>query len=243
MNGVIYVVGSNNSKLLGAKPIDATYVSIQSSCPKSCKLKNGNGCYAEAGNVGMHCRRLDSEAEDFSPIQMAQAEAKAIDEAYKGGSIPADRMLRLHVSGDSRTIKGSRIINKAIGRWLDRGGKSAYTYTHSWQHVSRYDWSNVSIFASVDNIDQVKQAYENGYAPAIVVPEHPSDKPYVLTGSDTIWIPCPSQREKNPLHCSNCGLCSKADKLRDSGKGIAFAAHGVKKTKLRLRLLEGESNG
>lgn len=233
MNGATYVVDSKNGKLAGKNKVDATYVSIKASCPKSCPLM-GEGCYAQLGNVGYHVSRLDQEAEGFSALQAARAEAKAIDNSYKGGPIPEKKDLRLHVSGDSRTLAGTRLINNAVARWKKRGGNDCWSYTHVWKDIPREEWSNVSMLASVSNVTEAAEARELGYAPAIVVPEHPSDKAYSLEGSDTKWIPCPAQTRD--VACSDCRLCFNADRLHDGNFGIAFAAHGVKKNSLKRHL-------
>ncbi len=109
MTVVKYVSKSQNSKL-GNRPVDSTYAPIAATCPNSCSLK-GNGCYAENSHVGIIVSRLNRASMGMSALQVAREEAKAIDQAYDGGSVPLGRDMRLHVSGDSRTIKGSRLIN------------------------------------------------------------------------------------------------------------------------------------
>jgi hypothetical protein len=234
MNGVTYVVDSGNTKIMGSKKVDATYASIKQSCPSSCSLKDGNGCYAEASFVGIQVRRLDKEAEGISALQMARNEANAIDNAYAGKAVPNKRDMRLHVSGDSRTLAGTKLINNAVGRWKKRGGGDCWSYTHAWKQVPRSAWSNVSILASVSNISEALEARKQGYAPAIVVSEHPSEKTFHLEGSDVKWIPCPAQTRG--VGCSDCRLCFNADRLYNAGFGIAFAAHGVKKGQIKRRL-------
>lgn len=233
MNGSVYVSDSGNTKIMGSKKVDATYVSIKASCPKDCPLM-GEGCYAQLSYVGMTSTRLDQEAKGFSALQTARAEAHVIDSSYKGGAVPVGRDLRLHVSGDSRTLAGTRVINKAVGRWKKRGGGDCWSYTHAWKNVPREEWSNVSILASVTNTQEVALAKEQGYAPTIVVNEHLNDKAYKLDGADTKWIPCPAQTRG--VGCSDCRLCFNADRLYQDGFGIAFAAHGVKKHSLKRHL-------
>ena len=233
MNGAIYVSDSGNSKIMGSKKVDATYASIKKTCPDSCSLKN-SGCYAQVSFVGMVNQKMDRRAKGSSPLDVARAEAQAIDAAYNGGTVPAGRDLRLHVSGDSRTIKGTRLINNAIGRWKERGGGDCWSYTHAWQHVPRSEWNNVSILASVSSTDEVPQARKQGYAPSIVVGEHLSEKVYTLSGSDVKWIPCPAQTRNIP--CVNCRLCFNADRLFQENMGIAFAAHSVFKESIKRRL-------
>lgn len=233
MRGAIYVSDSGNSKVMGSKKVDATYVSIKASCPKTCPLM-GEGCYAQLGPVGIHTARLDLEAKGFTALQAARSEAKAIDNSYKGGAVPTGRDMRLHVAGDSRTIAGSRLINNAIGHWKERGGGECWSYTHAWKHVPREEWNNVSMLASVSNVTEAAEAQELGYAPSIVVGEHPSDKAYKLEGSDTKWIPCPAQTRE--VGCSDCRLCFNADRLHEGNFGIAFAVHGVQKNKVKRKL-------
>jgi hypothetical protein len=233
MNGAIYVVDSKNDKIAGSSKIDATYLSVSATCPITCALRD-KGCYSQIGNTAIHVSRLNREVESLSPLDVARAEAKLIDQCYKGGPVPKDRCLRLHVSGDSRTIAGSRLINNAVGRWKQRGGKHAWSYTHCWDHVTSDIWSNVSMLASVDSVEEVSYARDNGYAPAIVVAEHLSDKVYHLPNSDIIWIPCPAQTRT--VGCVDCGLCFNTKRLYNGNYGISFAAHGVRQNVIKRRL-------
>jgi hypothetical protein len=233
MNGVKYVVDSNNKKIRGTKKVDATYVSIKWSCPLTCQLRN-EGCYAQLGPLGVHINRLDKEVDNVSALQIARIEAREIDNAYGGGAVPTGRDLRLHVSGDCRTIAGAKIINNAVVRWKRRGGNEVWGYTHCWDHVTKDVWSNVSMLASVDSIEEVKYARQNGYAPAIVVAEHLSEKVYTLPGSDIKWIPCPAQTRH--IGCVDCRLCFDANRLYEKNMGIAFSAHGARKNTIKRRL-------
>jgi hypothetical protein len=233
MNGALYVSDSGNTKIMGSKKVDATYASIKATCPNSCSLK-GVGCYAQTSFVGMINQRLERRARGGSALDVARAEAKAIDMSYNGGPVPTGRALRIHVAGDSRTLAGTRMINNAVGRWKKRGGGDCWSYTHAWKHVPRKEWSNVSMLASVADVDEAYDCWAQGYAPAIVVSEHKSDKAYLLDRSDTKWIPCPAQTRG--IGCSDCRLCFNADRLREGNFGIAFAAHGVKKESVKRHL-------
>ena len=235
MKSAIYVSDSGNTKLSGSKSVDTTYASIKASCPNSCPLKDGKACYAEVGYVGFVTHRLDKASSNLSALDVAREEARAIDNSYKGKSVPVGRDLRIHTAGDSRTVKGTKLINNAIARWKRRGGGIAWSYTHAWKNIKRSLWSNVSILASVSNIKEAKEARERGYAPAIIVAEFESDKAFKLDGSDTKWVPCPAQTKEN-VGCVDCRLCLRSDFLYEKNVGIAFAAHGVKKNDLKKRL-------
>lgn len=234
MKGSIYVSDSQNEKISGSNKVDATYASIKATCSDTCPFRKDSTCYAKQSFVGMIVKRLDRRARQHSPLVLARAEAAAIDGSYNGGKVPTGRACRLHVSGDSRTIAGTRLINNAVGRWRKRGGGDCWTYTHSHSHVPREEWSNVSVLASIESTSQVAAVRKMGYAPAIVVPEHVSERAYMLPGSDTKWIPCVSQTRN--ISCVDCRLCFNADRLFESNMGIAFAAHGVKQNEIKRRL-------
>jgi hypothetical protein len=123
-----------------------------------------------------------------------------------------------------------------VGRWKKRGGTAAWSYTHAWKNVPANIWTNVSMLASVDTIEQANQAVKDGYAPAIVVSQHLSDKAYRLKGSKTKWIPCPAQTHEEKVGCLECLLCAKSEDLKSTNHGIAFEAHGASKNKIKRRL-------
>lgn len=229
----IYVQDSKNSKISGNQKIDATYASIEKSCSDKCPLKN-NGCYASYSYTGIIVKRLDSAAKNLSSVEVAKAEAKAIDNSYSGGNVPKGRVLRVHVSGDCKNNASAKLVNNSIGRWKKRGGGLAYSYTHSWKNVDRGSWSNVSVLASVSNLKEAELAIAKGYAPAIIVAEHESNKTYKIGESDIKWIPCPNQT--NDVACADCQLCFNDQRLLKDGFGIAFAAHGVKKNDIKRHL-------
>lgn len=215
--------------------VSATYASIAQSCPDTCELKN-DGCYAQFGHTGMHVRRLDQS--DKTSVQVAKEEAEAIDAAFKGGPVPQDgtkggRDLRLHVAGDARNPTAAKKLGAAASRWRERGGGSVWSYTHAWRNVKRKLWGkDVSVLASVDKPEDAKAARKQGYTPAIVVPEHSSNKAFKSHG--ITWIPCLEQTIERS--CTACRLCFQADELYKKKMGIAFAAHGSKTNSLKKKL-------
>lgn len=230
--GAIYVEGSKNSKISGGEKVDSTYSAIATTCPSTCKLK-GEGCYASTGYVGLVNMRMERRVRGGSAVDVAKAEAAAIDKSYGGGDVPAGRALRIHTAGDSRTRRGTRLIAAAVARWKKRGGGAAWSYTHA-RNVPRSYWGSVSVLASVDSVEEIEAARKNGYAPAIVVQEHVSEKAYKLAGSDVKFIPCVQQTRG--ISCVKCRLCFDADRLFEGGMGIAFSAHGAKKGSVKRRL-------
>lgn len=233
MNGALYVSESGNTKINGSKKVDATYASIEATCPKTCPFK-GEGCYAQMGYTSITTHKLDRQVEGLSAYEVAKAEANAIDSSYGGGSVPTGRDLRIHVSGDARSSGAAKVIAKAVDRWKARGGNKVWSYTHAWHLVPRSFWGQVSVLASIEDVRDIKQVRSQGYAPAIVVNEFQSDKAFWIGDCDTKFIPCPSQTRG--VGCTDCRLCFDADKLRERNAGIAFSAHGPGKNKVKKSL-------
>lgn len=234
---VTLVEKSQNSKLGN---IGATYAPIEQTCPDSCELKD-KVCYAQSSFVGIQNARLTKMARKgkYTALQLARMEAKLIatlpeEKKYKTGQKPLP-VLRLHVSGDSRTIKGTRLLSKAASKYIKAGGK-VYSYTHAWKKVPRNAWGNVSILASVDSIAEADEAAARGYVPAIVVEKFDGKKAFKMEGSNVSFIPCPNQTID--LTCEECMLCMRADSLKLGNKGIAFAVHGVQKGKYKLKVVK-----
>jgi hypothetical protein len=229
---VTFVEDSKNEK---TGPVAATYASIKATCPSTCQLKD-EGCYAQTGNVGMHLRRLDNNADGVSPLEAAIEEAKLIKASFKGKVLPYPKNLRLHVSGDTTTKQGAKVLSEAVDDYKNRKGGLVWSYTHAWRTVPRSAWTkNISILGSVDSVDEIKKVRRKGYAPAIVVPYFENHKAFSMKGTATKFIPCPAQTKEN-VTCVDCKLCMRADDLHERNYGIAFASHGVRKNTINKRL-------
>jgi hypothetical protein len=244
LGAALFVAKSGNSKIASARgkgEVSTTYVSIEASCPTTCKLRKDKTCYAENGHVGMQVRRIEGRSQGSGPNDAADDEANVIDASFKRGPIPQDgvkggRDLRLHTSGDCRTCTAALKVGHAAERWKARGGGRVWTYTHAWNVVHRDVWGPaVSVLASLDftSFETVQNARSKGYAPARIVPEHKSPKAFVEF--NTQWIPCPAQTQEN-VGCADCGLCLNADALFKRQAGIVFAAHGARASTLKRRL-------
>ena len=199
--------------------VSATYVT-QSSCG-DCVFK-ANGCYAEGGNVAFVTRRLNKahDTEPMTPADIARQEAAAID------TLTGRLDLRVHVVGDCKDDESAQIVSAAMARHESKAGKASWTYTHSWREVSRDSWQIQAVQASCETPQDVRDANARGYAAAIVVDQHDSDKAYVRDG--VTIVPCPEQTRG--LTCVECRLCMGPAVQRRAERGnvaIGFAAHGV----------------
>jgi hypothetical protein len=196
-----------------------------------------------------HLARLDRGAAGHSALDVIREEVRAIDGAFgvygRPGKQPTRRIpqdgarggrdLRLHVAGDVGSIEGAELLAGAAKRWRARGGGSVWTFTHTWRTVPRAAWGpDISVLASVERAEEIASARRQGYAAAIVVPEHPSSRAYRLPGSITPIVPCPAETKGRT--CAECRLCLDRDLM---GVAIGFAAHGhgvaqVKETLVQL---------
>ena len=197
----------------------------QQSCPTDCVFK-GSGCYAENGPQGWITKKLNTAAAGASPLDVALAEAAAIR------TLPGNVPLRLHVVGDCPTEECARVVAEACTEYIAKDNQPVWTYTHAWRTVNRDAWGSISVLASCETPLDVAEAHARGYATALVVDGHPSDKLYEI---DTVAaIPCPQQTRG--VTCDSCRLCFNDEFLRDNERTIAFDGHGA--TRLVRQALE-----
>ncbi len=220
----IAVESSQNGKI---GRTSATYAT-QASCPRSCPFF-GNGCYAEVAFCGITTRRLNAYAStlDLSPETIAETEAREI--AALTGKLP----LRVHVVGDCRTDGAASLVGDAMVAHTAKHGQFAWTYTHAWRDVASESWHDASVLASCETGDDVRAASARGYATAIVVSEHPSNKVYAFEGVKV--LPCPGE-VNDAVTCASCGLCGKATTLRERGLTVGFAAHSARAAQVKQAL-------
>lgn len=199
-------------------PISVTYAS-QATCG-DCKFKAGNGCYAEYGNAAFTTNRLNKSTDNA--LEVAKKEAEEISK------LSGRNILRLHIVGDSPTDETTKIIANAATNYTKKKNMPVFSYTHQWKNVKRASWKNVSILASCDNPEEIKNARRKGYATATVVDKFQSHKAYTSGGIK--YIPCPNQTKK--VQCIDCKLCMNDKFLKSSKQTIVFEAHGIKKNVL-----------
>lgn len=232
---------SQNTKL-GAV---ATTSAPRQTCPAACPFK-GAGCYADHDNNRVHWDRLTERAKGLTPLEIAEAEAKLID------ALPANRDLRLHVTGDCPDEATTRVVAAACERYMARGVRSAshrgkrlpvrvWAYTHNWRTVPRRAWGRVSVLASCETVSDTVAAKTRGYATALVVRRFREEKQHRVVGEDSIsmeWtahvVPCPAQTRG--VKCSDCRLCMDDDRLKSDFLTVGFTLHGGGKRKAEERI-------
>lgn len=234
---IIYTKYSKNEKISSKnEKVDCTYVPIEQTCPNSCPMKKDKSCYASVGYVGIHEKRTSEKSDDLTALDIAKEEAAEIIKNIDSKS----KFLRLHISGDSSTKTGTKILAKAANKWIGNSNRIVWTYTHAWKKIPKDYWGKISVLASVDNTYEAKQAFYSKYTPAIIVDKFEGKKAFIK--DDVKFIPCPAQTHDN-ISCASCKLCLNSDKLFALKTGIAFEAHGATKTKIkkRLNIINGNS--
>lgn len=232
----------------------STYVSIEATCPDTCRFKNAR-CYVQTGQAGYTMRRLDALSRK-TQVHPNVLEANLIDAQWsdleplpgrpgpKANRVPQDgpngggRPLRLHVGGDVRDIEGAVALAHACEAWMERGGGAVWTYTHRWREVPVSAWGPaISALASVETVAEAEEAVELGYMPSFTMASFERDTAYRM-GSVKV-VPCPAQTRD--LKCVDCRLCFK--KLPE-GTAIGFEWHGRQMSgKRQLDVIQQEWHG
>lgn len=262
--------------------------SAQSSCPDGennghnfrCPLY-GSGCYAELNykpsinlnkSAGVNPRKNYKSSQSPSPRDCAEAEAIALRSASLiWPIIRLNNAVRVHVVGDCVTKEAARIVSDALQPFIeshiqgsgtrpDPMAKNVWNYTHGWRDVPRSHWPrNISVLASVDELNGLEWAHEQGYGCAVVVPDYVqadldeqtrtgrrySRRAYSIGGGWKL-IPCPHEvadknEEGEKVWCIECKLCLKDDWLRKNKTAIAFAAHTSDAKKVSEKLIQIQS--
>ena len=222
------VTKSANKKIGDA----ATTHAAQASCPDTCVLKNGGGCYAERGPLGYFVlANLNKHAVTVKAtiMDVAQAEAEAIDNM----DTVIGRPLRLHTVGDCASDEAALLVSAAAERYTARGGGRSWTYTHAWRNVSRSSWGGVSVLASCETQEDVLEAKQRGYATALVVDSYDGNTKRYKHG-DIDVLPCPAQTKKG-VTCSSCKLCFDDKGITERDYSVGFEIHGDAVTQNRAR--------
>lgn len=213
-----FAVEASTSRKVG--DASATYAS-QVSCPAMCPFLQ-NGCYAENGFMGGFITKRLNKSPAHTSLAVARDEADAIDE------LAGSRDLRLHMVGDCRTEEETLVVAAAARRYLDRAQLAtgrrprAWTYTHSWREVPREAWGEVSVLASCESAQDVVEARAQGYAAAVVVERHYTQKRH--DAGPLRFLPCPEQTRG--VTCVDCRLCMDDQRLLEAGLTIEFEVHG-----------------
>lgn len=236
MKYVAVVEKSGDRKLTRNRNLSATWVP-QQTCHSDCRLQN-NGCYAEYHRAGLHTHRLNHRVARLR-VSLSQLRLKlALEEALGIFKLTGKRKLRVHVVGDCATAKTAGIVGKAMVAHEKKHGKAAWTYTHSWRRFGPKAWRGARVLASCETPQDARLAMARGYAVALIVPPHPTNKVYPYDGLNV--VPCPAQTSEI-VTCEDCTLCQNPKMLLNRNLVVGFEPHGAAEKRIN-RMLE-ELNG
>lgn len=215
----------------------------KSSCPTSCLLRDGGGCYAESGPLAIHWKKITQgqrgvEFADFLKLVEDLPDkiwryAQAGDLPGEGDNIDAEQLRQLVVANDNRPV---------------------LAYTHkpltpeNRLAISSAGNGGFHINVSCDSVESVDAVVEQGFSAVTVLPleyqrgsteslqdyrERARNLPQTTPGGTPIAV-CPATYVDT--NCLKCGACSRP---RKQNTVIGFPAHGSQKRKVDRRLKSG----
>jgi hypothetical protein len=211
-----HLISVSSNKKTG--PIAVTY-SSQDTCPDSCPLKNGGGCYAEYGNVNIHWNRTTNGTYGSNWDVFCNS-------IKNMNSI----VFRHNVAGDLPSVNGK--IHHEMMKQLVKSseGKKGFTYTHhdvsiseNREIIKECNDNGFTINLSANNMSQVDEYINLGIGPVVTVLPENTEKT-IITKSGNKIVVCPATYKDN-VTCKSCMLCAKSNRK----VVIGFPAHGTKK--------------
>lgn len=220
---------SGNSKT-GPIPVSMT---ARNSCPDTCKLKS-SGCYASAGMVALHWRKLDNAGLNLETF------TQKVKELPKGqlwrhniaGDIPSDERGYM----DAVTLEAIVAANK---------GLKGFTYTHCTlegrpgkANSALIKWAcnnGFTVNVSADSPMHADRLAQMHSGPIVcMLPEwKEGDAKHTTTPSGKSITVCPAVTTPG-VTCQLCQLCQKADRKAIVG----FPVHGTAKNKARAIMMK-----
>lgn len=215
-------------------------------CPPTCPLNNGGGCYASAGGpLALHWRKVSAGERGTSWPLFLIALERALERKGSGalwrhnqaGDLPGDGKM-IH----AQSLAALVAVNRETGA---RG----FTYTHypvddgfhaPYNRVAIHDANRAgfTINASangLDHADHILDAAERVARPipvcSIVAADHPARS---TTPRGRLVVVCPAQQRAG-VTCATCRLCARADRPMV----IAFRVHGTGAKRAAAAIQEG----
>lgn len=215
-----HLTNPSRNKKTGPIPVSTT---AADSCPSVCPFNhvNNGGCYADAGPLALHWRKV--------------TEGKA-GESYKRfldkiAALPKGQLWRHNQAGDLQG-KDNRISAKALRDLVQANkGKRGFTYTHKPMTtanaaiVREANDNGFTINLSGNNLAHADRLASLNAGPVVTV--LPVDaKENTTTPQGRKVVVCPATVRDN-VSCATCKLCA----ISDRDFIIGFPAHGAAKRK------------
>jgi hypothetical protein len=233
-------------------PILVTTTSANT-CPPTCPLNNGGGCYASAGGpLAIHWRKVTSGERGTSWPVFIDALRIALKRKGKGALWRHNQAGDL--PGDGRTIHAPALA--ALADVNHETGTRGFTYTHypvgrdlrGTLNLIAIQDANARGFtinlsanglghadALIDDIETRNNPHKRARPPvcAVVAEDHPARS---TTPRGRLVVVCPAQQREG-VTCATCRLCARADRPMV----IAFRVHGTSAKRAAASIQEGVS--
>ena len=211
-----FVESSRNIKT-GNIPVTTTE---EKSCPPSCPLKNGGGCYAEYGPLKHRWAEVNAFADNWS------------ETIAKIAALPDNQIWRHNQAGDLPGV-GERIHKGKLSELVKANeGKRGFTYTHKTTtsaQLASVKWANENGFTvnlSANNLEHADKLLASGAGPVCVTLPHDFKGTKTKTPNGKPVRVCPAQYLDT--NCKSCGLCQHQRR----NVVVGFVGHGPAKRRV-----------
>ncbi len=222
MTNIAFQRVSMNSK---TGPIPVTYSGAKT-CPDACSFKK-NGCYAEAGHVVLHWRKVTDGTRSI--------EWKTFLSELK--KLPKRQLWRHNVAGDLPGTN-NRINVRQLGELVAaNAGRNGFTFTHkpltptNVKAIREANDKGFTVNLSADNLSDADTKANTGAGPVVVVLPEDAPQKGIKTPEGRTVVVCPAQTTEG-MQCAQCGMCSVSTRKAIVG----FRAHGTWRKKVSGRV-------
>jgi hypothetical protein len=221
---VHFTLSSSNAKT-GAIPVSTTSANT---CPDSCPLKFGGGCYANGGPLGMHWRKVTDGKRGSGWEDFRRAVA----------SLPQGQLWRHNQAGDLPGENDRISVPMLEDLVRANKGRRGFTYTHkpvldrqrgevveNREAIAKANREGFTINLSANGLKHADELAALKIAPVVtLLPSGIEDNTTTPNGRKVVV--CPAQKIDG-ITCAKCRLCARADR----SVIIGFIPHGNAKRK------------
>lgn len=230
-----HITPSSSNAKTGSIPVSITG---KQSCPDTCPLNNGNGCYAGAGPLVIHWRKVSEGSRGTNLQGFASAIAK----------LPKGQLWRHNQAGDLMHHQGYIDIMHLAAIVKANKGKRGFTYTHhivehghgdraehNQQAIKKANVEGFTINLSANNPAHADALLALNIAPVVTIVDEwkPGDSKTQQTPAGNIIVICPAVTSDD-MNCAKCGLCQ----MQNRKSIVGFPVHGTQKKKARTIMLK-----
>lgn len=213
---------SSNAKT-GPIPVSTTE---EKSCPSTCPLF-GNGCYANAGPLGLHWRKVSGGERGMEWDDFCETIAK----------LPKRQLWRHNQAGDLPHVDGEIDEDLVLDLVDANEGRNGFTYTHhdmgiphNRAMVRLCNRRGFTVNVSANTVSEAIRLKSAVTSPVVtIVPsEFWGDSKVVNVDGFSVFR-CPAEYDKSII-CATCGACAVSERKSI----IGFTVHGTQKKKAAI---------